>query len=93
MAGWDPIERAGPKDDRQVTVGNERWSRINMEEQHCENEKSLPEAIVSDFLTRWNISRMMEQDRQVTRPDSVIEVDYIAQTSHTHVVQPVPTVF
>ena len=24
VAGWDPIERAGPKDDRQVTVGSER---------------------------------------------------------------------
>ena len=93
VAGWDQIERAGPKDDRQVTGGIERWSKINMEEQHYENEKSLPEDMVSDFLIRWHISRMMEQDRQVTRPDSVIEVDYIAQTSHTHVVQPVPTVF
>ena len=51
-AGWDQLQRAGPKDDRQVTVGSECWSKINMEEQHCENEKSLPEPIVSDFLVR-----------------------------------------
>ena len=24
VVGWDQIERAGPKDDRQVTVGSER---------------------------------------------------------------------
>jgi hypothetical protein len=64
-----------------------------MEEQHCENEKSLPEAIVSDFLSRWNISRMMEKDRQVSRPDSVIDMDHIAQTSHAQVVQPAPAAF
>jgi hypothetical protein len=93
VVGWDQIERAGPKDDRQVTGGIERWSKINMEEQHCEIEKSLPESIVSDFLTRWYILCMMEQDRQVTRPDIVIDMDYIAQTIHTHVVQPAPTSF
>jgi hypothetical protein len=93
VTGWDQKERAGPKDDREVTVGREGWSKKNMEEQHCENEKSLPEAIVSDFLDRWNISCMMEQDRQVTRPDSVIDMDHIAQTSHVQVVQPTPVVF
>ena len=64
-----------------------------MEEQHCEDAKSLPEVqveMVSDFLARWHISRMTEQDRQVTRPDIVIDVDHIAQTSHAHVVQPAP---
>jgi hypothetical protein len=93
VVGWNQIERAGPKDDRQVTVGSERWSKINIEEQHCENEKSLPEATVSDFLDRWHISRMMQQDHQVTRPDRVIDMDYIAQTSHAHVVQPAPATF
>ncbi len=64
-----------------------------MEEQHCENEKSLPETIVSDFLARWNISRMMEQDRQVPRPDNVIDMDHIAQTSHAQVVPPASAAF
>jgi hypothetical protein len=48
---------------------------------------------VSDFLTRWNISRMMEQDRQVTRPDIVIDMDHIAQTSHAQLVPPAPAAF
>ena len=37
VVGWDPIERAGPKDDRQVTVGSERWSETNREDPHCED--------------------------------------------------------
>ncbi len=96
VAGRDQLERAGPKDDRQVTVGIERWSKIDMEEQHCEDAKSLPEAqveMVSDFLARWHISRMTEQDRQVTRPDIVLDVDHIAQTSNARVVQPAPAEF
>ena len=81
---------------RRVTVGSERWSKINMEEQHCEDAKSLPEAqveMVSDFLARWDISRMTEQDRQVTRPDIVLDVDHIAQTSNAREVQPAPAAF
>jgi len=81
---------------RRVTVGSEGWSKINMEEQHCEDAKSLPEAqveMVSDFLARWHISRMTEQDRQVTRPDIVLDVDHIAQTSNAREVQPAPAAF
>jgi hypothetical protein len=91
--GWDHLERAGPKDDRQATVGSERWSKTNMEEthcenamesQHCEDAKSLHEEMATDFLVRWHISRMTEQDRQVSRPDMVIDADDIAQTcTHT----------
>ena len=58
-AGWDQLQRAGPKDDRQVTVGSERWSETNredphyedaMEVPHCEDAKSLHEETVTDFL-------------------------------------------
>jgi hypothetical protein len=101
-AGWDQLQRAGPKDDRQVTVGSERWSETNredphcedaMEAPHCEDAKSLHEEMVTDFLVRWHISRMTAQDRQVSRPDMVIQVDDIAQTNHAHAVHPAPTAF
>jgi hypothetical protein len=55
--------------------------------------KNLHPRQVSDFLARWNISRMMEKDRQVPRPDNVIDMDHIAQTSHAQVVQPAPAAF
>ena len=96
-AGWDQLERAGPKkdrqvtlgsegpkEDRQVTLGSERWSKTNMEEQHCEdameeqpceNAKSLHEEMVAGFLSRWHTSYMTEQDHQVARPDMVIDAD------------------
>ena len=51
-AGWDQLERTGPKETRQVTLGSERRSKTNMESQHCEDEKPRHEEMVADFLVR-----------------------------------------
>ena len=59
--GWDQLERSGPKETRQVTLGHERRSKSNMEEPHsedtmdeqpCEDAKPRHEEMVTDFLVR-----------------------------------------
>ncbi len=41
VVGWDPIERTGPKDDRQVTVGSERWSKKKIWRNNIARMKNL----------------------------------------------------